>query len=264
MNGLQPDTDAGPGCAPDLGPASPARVYDYLLGGKDNYAADRVLVDDLLRLQPHLVDAARENRAFVRRAVRDLAGLGIGQFLDIGCGLPTPRNVHQIAARHAPGARVAYVDNDPIVLAHARALLTHDGGVRVVQADLRKPDELLGLARDGLDLSAPVAVLLASVLHLLADAEDPHGAVAELRGALAPGSALVVSHLATGFSSAAAALYTERCTAPLVPRERHDIARFFGGLRLADPGLVPTTRWRPDGPARPDEHALMYAGVAFA
>lgn len=180
-----------------LGLAGPARVYDCLLGGKDNYAVDRELVMELLEIEPGLVDAACANRAFVRRAVRELAGLGLRQFLDLGCGLPTTDNVHQIAARHAPGSRVLYVDQDPLVLVHARALLVDDGDVAVVQADLRKPEDLVAQSLDHglLDPSEPVAVLLTSVLHHLTDADDPWHTIQTLTDALPPGSALVISHL---------------------------------------------------------------------
>ncbi|HEX2312647.1 MAG TPA: SAM-dependent methyltransferase, partial [Thermomonospora sp.] len=189
----------------DLARPSPARVYDHLLGGKDNYEADRVLAERMLAAQPRLAVAARENRAFVARAVRRLAAAGFDQFLDIGCGLPTHDNVHQIAARRTPGARVLYLDNDPIVLAHGRALLSEGGNVAVAGADLRDPRRLLECvaATRLLDLRRPVAVLMTAVLHFLADADGPFEAVAEIRRALPHGSALVISHLASDVAAEA-------------------------------------------------------------
>jgi O-methyltransferase involved in polyketide biosynthesis len=265
-------TAAGPGWAPAGGGtdlASPARIYDYLLGGKDNYAADRDLARRLLEFQPDLAAAARENRAFLRRAVGLLAERGIRQFLDLGCGLPTCENVHQIAARHHPGARVVYVDHDPIVLAHARALLTDDGNVAIVQSDLRKRDELLDdvNASGRLDWAEPVAVLLTAVLHFVADADDPAGILAGLRSELAPGSALVISHATAGAAPAEAAraaeLYATACVTPLALRERDEIAEFFGDFELLDPGLVFTAEWQPrDEPLLPPRGQLL-AGVGI-
>ncbi|RFU38621.1 SAM-dependent methyltransferase [Actinomadura logoneensis] len=268
-----------------LGLAGPARVYDCLLGGKDNYAVDRRLVRELLAIEPGLVDAAHANRAFVRRAVRELAGLGLRQFLDIGCGLPTTDNVHQIASRHAPGTRVLYVDQDPLVLVHARALLVDDGEVAALQADLRKPDDLVAQALDHglLDPGRPVAVLLTSVLHHLTDAEDPWHCVRTLTAALAPGSAVVVSHLTdtpvgsspgadeprlapgtlTPVAAALAARYTEGCALPLVPRDASAIAGFLDGLEPLAPGVVPVDAWRPDiAPVPPSEPSLGLLGAA--
>ncbi|QXJ26160.1 SAM-dependent methyltransferase [Actinomadura graeca] len=249
--------------------ASPARVNDHLLGGKDNYAADRELAGALLAVLPRLGAAVRADRAFVRRAVGVLAARGIRQFLDVGCGLPTTENVHQTAARHATGARVVYVDNDPVVIAHARARLADDGDIGVVRADLRKPCELLDDAFSCglLDRDEPVGMIVASSLHHLPDADGPHAVAAELRGALTPGGALVLSHLSADFAPAAtleaARLYTAGCESPLVPRGRDEIAAFFGDLEPLPPGLVPTGRWRPDGPAGRAGRDLMYAGLAI-
>ncbi|MEU5879909.1 SAM-dependent methyltransferase [Spirillospora sp. NPDC047279] len=262
-------TAAGPGWGAARGvtePASPARLYDYLLGGKDNYAADRELAGRLLTVQPELVTSARENRAFLTRAVALLAHRGVRQFLDLGCGLPTRDNVHQVAARHATGARVVYVDHDPTVLAHARALLADDGNVAVVQSDLRKQEELLGdVARGGvLDWDEPVAVLLTAVLHFLPDADDPARIVGGLRGLMSSGSALVLSH-ATGDASPAASqiveLFSGACVAPLALRGRDEIRAFFGDLELLDPGLVVTAAWRPGERALPPPHGQLLAGV---
>ncbi|GAA2581071.1 SAM-dependent methyltransferase [Actinomadura fulvescens] len=265
-------TAAGPGWTPPGGGtdlASPARVYDYLLGGKDNYAADRELVHRLLAIQPDLSAVARENRAFLARAVGLLAGRGVRQFLDLGCGLPTHENVHQIAARHGPGARVVYVDHDPIVLAHARALLADDGNVAIVHSDLRKPDELRADVAAGgglLDWTEPVAVLITAVLHFVADADDPAGILAGLRAELAPGSALVISHATAGTFPAEAArvaeLYTTACVSPLVLRTREEVAEFFGDFELLDPGLAFTAQWRPRG-ERPPPRGQLLAGVGI-
>ncbi|MFI0351838.1 SAM-dependent methyltransferase [Actinomadura sp. 9N407] len=249
--------------------ASPARVSDYLLGGKDNYAADRDLVDELLRVLPHLDTAAREGRAFLYRAVGTLARRGIRQFLDIGCGLPGGENVHRIASGQDPGCRVVYVDHDPIVLAHARALLAACGDVAAVHADLRDPAGLLaGVDACGLiDRDRPVAVLLTSVLHFLTAADRPYEAVAELRAALAPGSALVISHATADFApetlAEAARIYSAGCSAPLVLRDRAGIMPFFGDLTPAGPGLAPLSLWRPNGGAWPPGPSLMYAGIGL-
>ncbi|SEG69541.1 S-adenosyl methyltransferase [Thermomonospora echinospora] len=260
--------DAEPPVDLDLSGPSPARVYDHLLGGKDNYETDRALAERMLRVQPMLGLAARQNRAFVGRAVRRLAQAGFSQFLDIGCGLPARDNVHQIADRTMPGARVVYVDNDPVVLAHGRALLVENANVAVLRADLRDPEHVLDTVRAGrlLDFQRPVAVLLTAVLHFLADADGPQEAVARIRRALPAGSALAVSHLASDVATAATAeaarLFAAECGRPLVPRGREEVAGFFGDLAPVDPGLVFTGEWWPDIASQPPEHSLMYAGVA--
>ncbi|REE97725.1 SAM-dependent methyltransferase [Thermomonospora umbrina] len=251
----------------DLTLPSPARVYDHLLGGKDNYEADRALAERMLAVQPRLAHAARENRAFVERAVRRLAEAGHDQFVDIGCGLPTLDNVHQIAARRRPGARVLYLDNDPIVLAHGRALLTEGGDVGVAGADLREPRRILDVmdASRLLDLSRPVVVLMTAVLHFLTDADGPYEAVAEIRRALPAGSALVISHLASDVAAQATAeaarLFGDECPVPLVPRPRDEVAAFFGELTPVSPGLVFTGQWCPSVVGRSPERTLMYAGI---
>jgi SAM-dependent methyltransferase len=255
--------------------ASPARVTNCLLGGKDNYAADRDLVEDLLRVVPHLETAARESRAFLHRTVDTLARRGMRQFLDLGCGLPGGANVHQIAAGHDPGARTVYVDHDPIVLAHARALLAAGGGVAAVQADLREPAGLLaGVDACGLIAwDRPVAVLLTSVLHYLTEGDRPYEAVAELRAALGPGSALAISHATADFApeeaAEAARIYSAGCSSPLVLRTRDEIMPFFGGFTLAGPELAPLSLWHtvcpdgPDGGVWPAGPSLMYAGIGL-
>jgi O-methyltransferase involved in polyketide biosynthesis len=248
---------------------APARVCNYLLGGKDHYAADRELGDRLVELQPRIRIAARENRRFVGRAIRHLVQRGIRQFLDIGTGLPCSHNVHEMASRYAPGVKTVYIDNDPAVLVHGRALLARSDRVDVVAADLRNPAEIFGApgVKQHIDFGAPVAVLLTAVLHFVTDDDDPRGIVAELCAALTPGSAVVISHATADTDPdaglTAARIYSESSTCPLVPRSRPEIARLFDGLEMADPGLVYTTQWRPEGPALPPSLALAYAGIGL-
>jgi SAM-dependent methyltransferase len=212
---------------------------------------------------------AKSNRAFLRRAVRYLAAeKGITQFLDIGTGIPTAPNVHQAAAECAEGTRVAYVDNDPVVHAHANALLTGTGTTKVILADLRDPAAVIGQAGGFLDLNRPVALLLVAVLHFIPDAEDPAGIVATLRDALAPGSYLALAHGTTDFHPAevtgtAAAAY-DTATAPLVLRPRPAIEAFLDGFTPEPPGLVQAPLWRPDVSPKPKELKKigMYAAVA--
>src|SRR6266545_7377284 len=175
----------------------PARMYDAYLGGKDNYAADREAVRQVLRVAPELRDTARANRAFLQRAVRFLVGeVGIRQILDIGTGIPTAGNVHEVAGQVAPGTRVAYVDNDPIVHVHANALLTGSGTTRIILADLREPEKILQHSKVGelIEFSKPVGLLLVAIVHFLTDADNPAGVLAALRDALPPGSYLALSH----------------------------------------------------------------------
>jgi S-adenosyl methyltransferase len=232
--------------------ATAARIYDYWLGGHDNFAADRVAALKLTEGSPGTPLVARKNRAFLGRAVRFLVGeAGVRQFLDLGTGLPTRGNVHQVAQAIAPGARVVYVDNDPMVLAHARALKTGEG-TAVIQADLRDPDTILGHpdTRRLIDFSQPLAVLFVAVLHFVAN-PDAGAAVARFTGAAAPGSYLVLSH-ATGApepetSAAATAVYA-RTANPVSLRTRDQILAFFDGLEILEPGLVPVQYWRPGEP----------------
>ncbi|GII91177.1 SAM-dependent methyltransferase [Sinosporangium siamense] len=248
-----------------------ARLYDYYLGGKDNFPADREAAEKILAVAPELRMAARENRAFLGRAVRHLAQVGIRQFLDIGTGLPTQGNVHEVAAKVASGARVVYVDNDPVVLAHARALLTGVGNAGVVQGDLRRPEELLKHpdVRNSLDFTRPIGLLLVAVMHFIEDSDDPAGILRTLRSALPPGSYLVLSH---GTSDARAeavdkgtAVY-ERATSPLVLRGRAEVAAMFEGFELVDPGVVWVSEWHQEIPEiseivdRPEE-SLLLCGV---
>ncbi|XVQ08172.1 SAM-dependent methyltransferase [Spirillospora sp. CA-255316] len=229
---------------------STARMYDYFLSGKDNYAADRRLAERLRRAAPVVRVLARANRDFLLRAVRTLAAeAGIGQFLDIGCGLPGRDNVHQVARRILPDARVAYVDSDPMVVAHAQALMAADGETAAFQADLRAPEAMLAdrRLRTVIDLERPVAVLITAVLHHLPDEAGPHGLVARVRDALPPGSHVVVSHAETTPALRRAAALHTGADSPFVPRTRDAVAAFFDGMELLSPGLDGATRWRPDG-----------------
>src|SRR5215831_17343395 len=214
-----------PGLGLDTSVPHPARVYAYWLGGKDNYAADRKAADEVIRLRPEVVASARANRAFLGRVVRYLAGeAGIRQFLDIGTGLPAPDNTHQVAQQADPACRVVYVDNDPVVLAHARALLisTPQGSCDYLDADLRDPAAIIAQAGRTLDFTQPVAVLLLAVLHFVNDEEYPARVVAALAGVLAPGSYLAVSHLTADLASdqvtAATAAYNTLAPVPVTPR----------------------------------------------
>ena len=275
-----PDAPAAvPPAAPD-GPAPPginarvahsARVYDYWLGGKDNFAADRELGDAIIEVVPTTRFAARANRAFLGRAVRYLAGeAGITQFLDIGTGIPTAGNTHEVAQAAAAESRVVYVDYDPIVLAHARALMTSSpaGATAFIKADLRDPGRILAdpELRGTLDLGKPVALNLIAVLHFLTEEDNPRGLVAELLDALPSGSYLTIAHLTADFDpeEAAAALAASRDSGvTYVPRTAAEVAAFFDGLELVDPGVVPLLTWRPDDGAPPDPLAArMYAAMA--
>ncbi|WP_081842487.1 SAM-dependent methyltransferase [Actinomadura welshii] len=238
----------------------PARVQDHLLGGKDNYAPDRQLAQRILRILPHAAATAHAARAFLARSVRLLAERGVRQFLDLGCGLPRADNPHQIAARHVGGPRVVYVDHDPLVIAHARALLIDGGNVAALRADLRDPDAILGSAevRRLIDPAEPVALVFSSVLHFLPGAGD---LVAALAAAAVPGSALVVSHATGDFAPAAvdvaARLYREASGVPVHPRGGADIARLLGPFRPLPPGVTPI------GPAEPPFEPVMYGVVGI-
>jgi O-methyltransferase involved in polyketide biosynthesis len=251
-------------------PAVPnvARMYDYMLGGKDNYAADREAVDEMLARSPDARALAMENRGFLRRAVRFLVGeAGITQLVDIGAGLPTAENTHEVAQSVTPDARVLYVDNDPVVITHASALLEKGSkGVRVLNADLRQPWQINTRLRDGgfFDSAQPTAVLLVAILHFISDADDPYGTVARLMDATAPGSYLVISHASADNAREDEVKRVQqvygRSQAPLSLRSREKIARFFDGLALVEPGIVNVCAWRKSWP--PGRRALSYAGVA--
>jgi hypothetical protein len=250
--------------------AHSARRYDYWLGGKDNFAADRESGDAIAAVFPTVRTAVLENRRFLNRAVTFLAKeVGIRQFLDIGTGIPTANNTHQVAQSIAPESRVVYVDNDPIVLAHARALLTStpEGATAYLDADLHDPGKILadpGLAT--LDLSQPVALMLLAVLHFITDEHDPHQIVRQLVGALPSGSYVVVSHSTSDDLPAEVIADIDAGRyGMLAMRPKAQIARFFDGLELVEPGIVPTVYWRAENEPQPRPLPIdvrMYAAVA--
>jgi hypothetical protein len=232
--------------------AHPARVWDYWLGGKDNFAADREAGEKVIEAMPSMDAAARAGRAFLAAAVHFLAaGMGIRQFLDIGTGLPTASNTHEVAQQVGPESRIVYVDNDPIVLTHARALLTSNarGATAYVDADLRDTGKILAEARNVLDFSQPVALMLLHVLHFIPDRDDPYGIVAKLMEPLAPGSYLVLAHatadLGTPGFREAVERYNENSAVTATVRSKAEVARFFDGLELVEPGITPVGVWRP-------------------
>jgi hypothetical protein len=244
--------DTGPAGSFDTSVPHPARIYAYWLGGKDHYEADRKAADEVIRLRPQVVAGARANRAFLARVVRFLAAdCGIRQFLDIGTGLPAPGAVHQVAQRVAPETRVVYVDNDPLVLVHARALLTPgpQGRCDYVDADLRDPAAVLAQAARTLDFAQPVAVLMLAVVHFLPDTCNPAALVAALTSGLLPGSCLAISHLTADLApepvTAAVGAYNTAAPVPVTARTHAQVTGLFGGLPLLPPGVVPVTEWRP-------------------
>ncbi len=252
----------------DASVAHSARFWNYLVGGKDNFAADREAAEQVLEVMPLVGVNARADRAFLGRAVRYLtAEAGIGQFLDIGTGIPTASNTHEVAQAIAPEARVVYVDNDPVVLVHARALLTStpQGATDYVDADLRDPGTILDAAAATLDLGKPVAIMLLGILNFISDAEAPDQIVARLLDAVPAGSYLAISHPARDIEAVAMAEGARRWNrlspAQLTLRTHAGVSRFFDGLDLLEPGVVPMNQWRPD-PL--DEHSgtvSQYGGV---
>jgi SAM-dependent methyltransferase len=259
----------GNGIPTDIGPeiAHPARVYDYWLGGKDNFAADRAAADQVLKVMPEILDTVRGNRRFLVRAVGFLRDVGIRQFLDIGSGLPSSPNVHEIAQAGSTGARVVYVDHDPVVFSHAGALTAKNDGTAVVLADLRDTGEVLSGAGKLLDFTRPVGLLFVGCLHHIPDPGDPAGIVARYLRALAPGSYLVISHATSEFSAEkmqANAEVADSSGTMLIPRSRDAILGMFNGRELVDPGLVLVSRWRPEeGEPGPNaDRAWAYGGVA--
>jgi hypothetical protein len=251
--------------------AHPARVYDYWLGGKDNFPADRALAEHIMEAIPTMRAMAAANRAFLSRAVQYLAGeAGIRQFLDMGTGIPTSPNVHEVAQEVAPDAKVVYVDNDPIVLAHARALLTsHDvGETAFILGDLRQPKAILEhpTLHSTLDLSQPVALLLVAVLMYFRDTEDPnpYGMVSTLLEPLPSGSYVAIAHPTADFNPeamAVAAAAAEQSGVTLVPRSQAETEAFFTGLDLVEPGVVPVLAWRPEEPPSEPRSAYYWAGI---
>jgi hypothetical protein len=252
----------------DTSVAHIARVYDYWLGGKDNFAADRVAGDEALQAYPDLVSSVRANRAFLARGVRYLAAeAGIRQFLDIGTGIPTASNTHEVAQAVAPESRVVYVDNDPIVLAHARALLVSGprGATDYLDADLRDTAHVLDYARGRLDFSRPVGVMLVAVLHLVGPEDDPYRIVRRLMDAVPPGSYLLLSHVASDIEPEKMAEMGKRLNRLLAQkgtyRSQPEVAAFFDGLDIAPPGVVPVPQWRPDSEVEAARRAAMWGGI---
>jgi len=243
-----------------------ARIYDYLLGGKDNYAADRKKAEELRKLFPGIEWACRENRDFLQRVVRFLAGeCGIRQFIDIGTGLPTMGNVHEVAQGVRPESRVVYVDYDRVVIRHAEALLLRNDHVAVIQSDLRTPREMITHPSMSklIDFNQPVAILAIAVLHFITDAEQPHEIVGLLKARMAPGSYLAISHATQDFVSAeeethGMMLYKD-ASAPVAPRRYAEVLKFFDGTELLSPGVVSISQWRTK--RRQPKKPLIYGGV---
>jgi SAM-dependent methyltransferase len=254
-------TEQRPDWAPkdvDVDVPSAARVYDYFLGGAHNFAVDRALAAEIARMTPDVGDTMRAGREFLRRAVRFLVRAGISQFIDIGSGIPTVGNVHEIAQQLLPAARVVYVDIDPVAVAHSRAILAGNDRVAVLHADLRDPQKilsdpaLLGLV----DLSQPVAILLAGVMHFIHDEDDPPAIVAQLRDAVAPGSYIVISHVTYEDQPrevVEAQKLSARTATEIVLRSKAQILEQFRGFTLVEPGLVHLPLWHPDSPADVDD-----------
>ncbi|HEY5986840.1 MAG TPA: SAM-dependent methyltransferase [Streptosporangiaceae bacterium] len=267
---FRPNRSQGAPAEIDTSVASPARIYDYWLGGEDNFPADQEAAEQVIEVFPGIIPGVRANRAFLGRAVRYLAGeAGVRQFLDIGTGLPTANNTHEVAQEVAPESRIVYVDNDPIVLVQARALLasTPQGATNYIEADLRDPDKILQDAAATLDFSKPVAITLLMILMLIQDAEDPYGIVKRLLDAVPSGGYLVISHPAGDVDAGEIAEAYERLNERMgatqgTLRSYAEVGRFFDGLEMVEPGLVQLHRWRPaPGDAGLDRDVPAYAGV---
>lgn len=247
--------------------ANAARVYDYWLGGTHNFLADQDVARAIAAVEPTAPLIGRANRAFIGRAVRFLAANGVRQFLDIGSGIPTQGNVHEIAQQADPAARVAYVDIDPVAVAHSKALLEGNENAAIIEADLREPGKILNhpLTRRLIDPAQPTGLLLVSILHFIADAEDPRHLVATLRDALAPGSYLVISHGTNedqpGVADAVEKVYNRSVAMTLHLRSHREILRFFDGFDVLDPGLVYIPRWRPDPGTDVPEDPTRYGNL---
>ncbi|MBB5868905.1 O-methyltransferase involved in polyketide biosynthesis [Allocatelliglobosispora scoriae] len=251
----------------DLDRPSVARVYDYYLGGSHNFAVDREFAEKVLQAMPNVPRLARENRAFLRRAVRDLCTDGIDQFVDLGSGIPTEGNVHEVAQEINPEARVVYVDWDPVAAAHGQSILAGNDRTAVVRADLREPESVFTdsqLTRL-IDPSKPTVVLLIAVLHFVPDDQHPIELIGRIASLLAPGSYLAISHASPEGQPSelgkAAALYTQTAS-PVTTRSQTEIAALFGGLDIIEPGVVQTPLWRPDFPDEVDPEAQTYPGFA--
>jgi trans-aconitate methyltransferase len=253
----------------DTSVAHVARVYNYWLGGKDNFAADRAAGEQAIKAFPNIVLSARANRAFLARAVRFLAEeADIRQFLDIGTGIPSANNTHEVAQLVAPESRVVYVDNDPVVLTHARALLASDpqGATDYIDADLRNPQQILDGAARLLDFSRPVAVMLMAILQHIDDEDDPYQILATLLSGLQPGSYLALSHPAKDIDAESMAKMADTLNRTMAEkvtfRDRPAVARFFDGLELVEPGMVQASKWRPASEVEAASPAALWAGVA--
>ena len=249
--------------------AHPARVYSFWLGGKDHYPADREVADAVAEARPEVVAGARANRMFGQRVTGyAAAGLRIRQFLDIGAGLPARGPTHEIAQKISPACRVVYTDNDPLVLAHGRALLTGLPGAQpcsYLHGDIRDPGALLEAASTVLDFSRPVAVLLLAVLHFVPDNDDPAGIITQLAAALAPGSLIAISHLTADYApqaiAEATAAYNARVPVQVHPRSRDELAAMCGALPITHPGVVPVNYWLPSLRESPGPAADLHAAV---
>ena len=253
----------------DTGVANSARMWNYWIGGKDNFRADREAGDRVLEAMPALPVVARMLRRFLVTTVDELAAAGVRQFLDIGTGLPTADNTHDVAQRAAPESRIVYVDHDPVVISHARALLTSSpaGKTDYIQADLRDWQAILAGAQQTLDFGRPVAVLLIAVLHFILDAEDPHRMISRMMADLAPGSYLVIAHAASdiqaGTAAAMAQSYNATSSLTITPRDRATVSRFFDGMEMTGPGLMPLDQWWGSGPDTTAGSGLScYCGIA--
>ena len=256
---------------PDFDTSVPhiARVYDYWLGGKDNFAADREMGERTLAAYPNLVFSVRANRAFLARTVRFLATeKGIRQFLDIGTGIPTASNTHEVAQRAAPDSQVVYVDNDPIVLSHAQALLksSPQGGCAYIDADLRDPEKILARAVDTLDFGQPVAVMLIAVMHFIGDDAEASAIIGKLMGACVPGSFVALSHVGSDIDTDQQTEMVRRLNQSVAEkatmRDRAGVTRLFDGLELVEPGVVRVTGWRPDSGLEAASPTGLWGGVA--
>jgi SAM-dependent methyltransferase len=245
----------------DVERPSVARIYDYYLGGSHNFAADRAAAGAMMTAIPEAPLMAHANRAFLRRAVHFLAEAGVRQFLDIGSGIPTVGNVHEIAERVVPDSRVVYVDVDPVAVAHSREILSRHDRATAIQEDLRRPERILAHPdlHTLLDLTEPVALMVVAVLHFVADDDRPAEILRTLRDALAPGSFLVLSHVSDvgqyGDVRADAEQIYRGTDNPIAPRDRAELIRFFDGFELVDPGLVWVAQWRPEFPEHADDAA---------
>ncbi|MGH3280280.1 MAG: SAM-dependent methyltransferase [Trebonia sp.] len=267
---IEDDPDAGfraslPGF--DTTAASPARIWNYWLGGKDHFASDRAASEQVLAAMPSLMQIAQATRRFLQDAVTQLArDHGVRQFLDIGTGLPTADNTHEVAQRLAPESRIVYVDHDPSVLRHAQALLTStpEGKTDYIQADLRDTDAILAAAARTLDFTKPVAILLITILHFIPDPVRPHEIVRRLVDAVPPGSYLVILHAPSDIRgdevAEMARRYNATASAPITPRPREEVERFFDGLDMLGPGLVNLTQWWDS--EEPDAGLAGYVGIA--